>query len=73
VSSRIRTLKSGKTVLVGEGLNDFLTWAGKRFEISICSLGEQTYVNEVAEAIDPTGANIRGAKYSCRKYFEYSM
>ena len=43
------------------------------FEISICSLGEQSYVNEIVEVIDPTGTRIRGVKYSCRKYYTYSQ
>lgn len=39
VSNRVRNLKDGRKVVLTERVHEFLEWAEKLFEISICSLG----------------------------------
>jgi len=43
----------------------------QKFVISLCSLGEPDYVNEIVNMLDPDGTLIQGEKHSCRKAYSY--
>jgi NLI interacting factor-like phosphatase len=60
--------KLTQVVLAGR-VHEFLEWASTIFEISICSLGEQNYVDMVTAVLDPGRTTIRGMAYSA--YAEY--
>ena len=45
---------------------EFLKWAVVFFEISICSLGDLDYVNQVVRVLDPNLKIIKGVVYSAR-------
>ncbi|KAI8596018.1 hypothetical protein EDD21DRAFT_328690, partial [Dissophora ornata] len=64
VPARIRRLKDGRQVVLTEYVEEFLEWAAKFYEISVCSLGEQSYVDMVADVLDPLRTRIRGTRYS---------
>jgi hypothetical protein len=54
-----------------ERVHEFLEWAEKLFEISVCSLGEQNYVDMVVSVLDPESKLIRGTTYSARGEYLY--
>jgi len=39
VPNRVRRLKDGRQVVLTEHVEEFLEWASKLYEISVCSLG----------------------------------
>ncbi|KAF9912382.1 hypothetical protein EC991_011074 [Linnemannia zychae] len=71
VPTRIRTLRDGRQVVLTNHVEEFLEWACKYYEISVCSLGEQSYVEQVAEVLDPMKSRIRGLKYSARQEYDF--
>ncbi|KAF9186837.1 hypothetical protein BGZ50_002247 [Haplosporangium sp. Z 11] len=71
VPKRVRTLRDGRQVVLTEFVEEFLEWASKLYEISVCSLGEQSYVDQVAEVLDPMRTRIRGARYSARQEYDF--
>lgn len=50
---------------------EFLKWAKGFFEISICSLGDLDYVNQVVKVLDPNNSLIKGVVYSARDEYLY--
>ncbi|KAK4514645.1 uncharacterized protein ATC70_002246 [Mucor velutinosus] len=68
---RVAVLKDGRRVVLTEGVHEFLQWAQQFFDISVCSLGDQNYVENVVNALDPQGVCIRGIKYSARSEHDY--
>ncbi|KAF9155974.1 hypothetical protein BGX20_004339, partial [Mortierella sp. AD010] len=71
VPSRVRKLRDGRQVVLTEYVEEFLEWASKLYEISVCSLGEQSYVDMVADVLDPMRTRIRGTRYSARQEYDY--
>ncbi|KAF9199209.1 hypothetical protein BGZ49_010710, partial [Haplosporangium sp. Z 27] len=71
VPSRVRKLRDGRQVVLTEYVEEFLEWASKLYEISVCSLGEQSYVDMVADVLDPMRTRIRGMRYSARQEYDY--
>ena len=71
VPARVRELKDGRRVVVTDRVNEFLEWASKLFDISVCSLGDQPYVDMVVQALDPARNIIRGILYSARAEYVY--
>ncbi|KAF8923494.1 hypothetical protein BGZ58_002894 [Dissophora ornata] len=71
VPARIRRLKDGRQVVLTEYVEEFLEWAAKFYEISVCSLGEQSYVDMVADVLDPLRTRIRGTRYSARQEYDF--
>ncbi|KAJ3099896.1 hypothetical protein HDU97_002680 [Phlyctochytrium planicorne] len=67
--SRVRKLADGRRVVIGDRVEEFLEWASKLFEISICSLGDQSYVDMVIAVLDPQRSRIKGVGYSARQEF----
>ena len=56
---------------MAENVLEFLEWASRFFEISICSLGDQQYVDQVVYVLDPQRTLIRGVIYSARTEHNY--
>ncbi|KAF9343945.1 hypothetical protein BGX26_004993, partial [Mortierella sp. AD094] len=71
VPARVRKLRDGRQVVLTEYVEEFLEWASKLYEISVCSLGEQSYVDMVADVLDPMRTRIRGTRYSARQEYDY--
>ncbi|KAG0235477.1 hypothetical protein BGW42_005263 [Actinomortierella wolfii] len=71
VPNRVRRLRDGRQVVLTEYVEEFLEWASRLFDISVCSLGEQSYVDCVAEVLDPLRNRIRGARYSARQEYDF--
>eukprot|EP00842_Homolaphlyctis_polyrhiza_P003910 jgi/Hompol1/451/HPOL_004732-RA len=71
VMNRVRDLRDGRKVVLAERVHEFLDWAQKYFEISVCSLGDQSYVDMVVNVLDPMRTNIRGIPYSARNEYLY--
>ncbi|KAI8905936.1 hypothetical protein EDD86DRAFT_248875 [Gorgonomyces haynaldii] len=71
IANRVRSLKDGRKVVLTERVHEFLEWAQKYFEISVCSLGEQTYVDMVISVLDPNRKWITGLSYSARGEYLY--
>ncbi|KAK3847595.1 MAG: hypothetical protein J3R72DRAFT_168129 [Linnemannia gamsii] len=71
VPTRIRKLRDGRQVVLTDHVEEFLEWACKYYEISVCSLGEQSYVDQVADVLDPMKSRIRGLKYSARQEYDF--
>lgn len=67
----MRELKDGRKVVLTHRVHEFLEWAQKYYEISICSLGDQPYVDMVVSVLDPTRTLIRGICYSARAEYEF--
>ncbi|KAI8639866.1 hypothetical protein BD408DRAFT_349057 [Parasitella parasitica] len=68
---RVAVLKDGRRVVLTEGVHEFLEWAQQFFDISVCSLGDETYVENVVKVLDPQGVRIRGINYSARSEHDY--
>jgi hypothetical protein len=63
----VRELKDGRKVVLTERVHEFLQWATKFFDISVCSLGDQAYVDMVVQILNSEGPVIRGGvNYSAR-------
>ncbi|KAJ3083524.1 hypothetical protein HDU99_008899 [Rhizoclosmatium hyalinum] len=69
VPNRVRALADGRKVVLTERVEEFLQWAQRYFEISVCSVGDQPYVDMVIAVLDPQRTAIRGAGYSARAEF----
>jgi hypothetical protein len=68
-SDRVRELKDGRKIVIAERVHEFLQWATKFFDISVCSLGDQSYVDMVVLVLNSESALIRGGiTYSARGY-----
>ena len=72
VPHRVRELKDGRKVVLAENVHDVLDWASKLFDISVCSLGDQQYVDMVCQILNSEGQIIRGGvAYSARGEYLY--
>ncbi|KAJ3004030.1 UNVERIFIED_CONTAM: hypothetical protein HDU68_005371 [Siphonaria sp. JEL0065] len=60
VPERVRSLTDGRRVVLTERVEEFLQWAQRYFEISVCSVGDQPYVDMVIAVLDPQTTTIRG-------------
>ncbi|KAI8379104.1 uncharacterized protein BYT42DRAFT_593378 [Radiomyces spectabilis] len=69
--NRVAMLGDGKRVVLTERAHDFLEWAQQYFDISVCSLGDQSYVDNVVNVLDPQRTRIRGILYSARSEHDY--
>lgn len=66
-ADRVRELKDGRKVVLAEKVFEFLAWASKLFDISVCSLGDQSYVDMVVQVLNSDSLLIRGGvTYSAR-------
>ncbi|KAI8095621.1 hypothetical protein BDF21DRAFT_328392 [Thamnidium elegans] len=68
---RVAVLKDGRRVVLTERVHEFLEWAQNLYDISVCSLGDQNYVENVVCALDPQRTRIRGILYSARSEHDY--
>ncbi|ORX87665.1 hypothetical protein BCR32DRAFT_227797 [Anaeromyces robustus] len=66
---RVKTLKDGRKIVLVEKVHEFLDWAQRFFEISICTIGDQNYLEMVREILDPTHTRIKTI-YSARYEYE---
>ncbi|KAJ3403384.1 hypothetical protein HDU80_004237 [Chytriomyces hyalinus] len=66
VPDRVRPLADGRKVVLTERVEEFLQWASKYYDISVCSVGDQAYVDQVIAVLDPSRSIIRGVGYSAR-------
>ncbi|KAI8928316.1 hypothetical protein BC831DRAFT_423704 [Entophlyctis helioformis] len=77
VPHRVRDLQDGRKVVLTERVHEFLEWASNFFEISVCSLGDQSYVEMVINVLDPKRITdpkrniIRGIAYSARAEYVF--
>jgi hypothetical protein len=69
--NRVHPLRDGKKVVVTERVHEFLEWAQQFYDISVCSLGDQNYVESVVDVLDPQRTCIRGILYSARSEHDY--
>ncbi|KAI8997272.1 NLI interacting factor-like phosphatase-domain-containing protein [Pilobolus umbonatus] len=69
--NRIAVLKDGRRVVLTERVHEFLEWAQNLYDISVCSLGDQNYVENVVNVLDPQRTRIRGILYSARSEHDY--
>lgn len=73
-SHRVRELKDGRKVVLAEKVHEFLDWASRLFDISVCSLGDQQYVDMVCQVLNSEGQIIRGGvAYSARGEYLYLL
>ncbi|KAI8968460.1 hypothetical protein BDF20DRAFT_827672 [Mycotypha africana] len=68
---RVARLKDGRRIVLAERVQEFLDWAQNLFQISVCSLGDQEYVTNVVDVLDPLKTRIKGPIYSARHEHEY--
>ncbi|KAI8902708.1 hypothetical protein BC833DRAFT_613829 [Globomyces pollinis-pini] len=69
---RVRDLKDGRKVVLAERVHEFLAWASQLFDISVCSLGDQPYVDMVAQILNSETPIIKGGvAYSARGEYLY--
>lgn len=72
VPHRVKILRDGRRVVLAENVHEFLEWSSRFFEVSICSLGDQPYVDMVVSVLDPlrhtdpARSTIKGIAYSAR-------
>lgn len=69
---RLRTLRDGRKVVLTDRVEEFLDWAKDLFEISVCSLGDQKYIEQIVEFLDPKRNRITGCLYSARQEYDFS-
>ncbi|KAI9319727.1 hypothetical protein BX666DRAFT_1319475 [Dichotomocladium elegans] len=69
--NRVVPLSDGRRVVITERVHEFLDWAHNFFDISVCSLGDQNYVDNVVNVLDPQRTRIRGILYSARVEHDY--
>ncbi|ORX46685.1 hypothetical protein BCR36DRAFT_398778 [Piromyces finnis] len=67
---RVKTLKDGRKIVLVEKVHEFLDWAQRFFEISICTIGDQNYMEMILQILDPNHTRILGQKYSARYEYE---
>jgi hypothetical protein len=70
-STRSHWLPCGKRVMVARDAARFLDWATMHFEVSVYSLGEQMYVDQICDLLDPQGTRIQGLRFSARQEYNY--
>lgn len=59
-------------MVLAERVHEFLAWASKLFDISVCSLGEQAYVDMIVQILNTEQPVIRGGvSYSARGEYLY--
>jgi hypothetical protein len=63
---RIRALKDGSRVMIAEGAEEFLDWAKQKFELQVCSVGHEEYVNAVTQVLNDNKERFFGQPYSAR-------
>ncbi|RKO94369.1 hypothetical protein BDK51DRAFT_13590, partial [Blyttiomyces helicus] len=69
---RVHTLQDGRKIVLASRVHEFLSIAQQSYDISVCSLGEQSYVQQVVtlldsgRTLDPPQPWIRGLAYSAR-------
>ncbi|KAI9485687.1 MAG: hypothetical protein EXX96DRAFT_16356 [Benjaminiella poitrasii] len=68
---RVAILKDNRRVVLTDRVHEFLDWAQNFYVISVCSLGDQNYVENVVKVLDPHGTRIRGILYSARNEHDY--
>ncbi|KAL0078175.1 hypothetical protein F4703DRAFT_1933257 [Phycomyces blakesleeanus] len=68
---RVSLMSDGRKIVLTERVKEFLEWASTLFEISICSLGDQQYVENVVSVIDPQRRYVHGILYSARSEYDY--
>ncbi|RKP34946.1 hypothetical protein BJ085DRAFT_13432, partial [Dimargaris cristalligena] len=71
VPHRVRELEDGRKIVLGERVHEFLEWAHHHYEISVCSLGDPSYVKMVVKILDPTQTWIKGILYSARQEYNH--
>ncbi|KAJ3216411.1 RNA polymerase II [Dinochytrium kinnereticum] len=71
IMHRVRKLPDGRRVVLTERVEEFLEWAQKYYEVNVCSLGDQHYVDMVIGVLDPQRTRIRGVVHSARNEFLY--
>ncbi|ORX58108.1 hypothetical protein DM01DRAFT_1318835 [Hesseltinella vesiculosa] len=69
--NRVAVLKDGRRVVLTDRVHEFLDWAQNFYDISVCSLGDQNYVDNVVNVLDPQRTRIRGILYSARSEHDY--
>ncbi|KAJ3410084.1 RNA polymerase II [Chytridiales sp. JEL 0842] len=69
VPHRVRKLPDGRRIVLTERVEEFLDFASRFYEISVCSVGDPSYVDQVVQVLDPTRTRIRGFTYSARSEF----
>ncbi|KAI8138435.1 hypothetical protein BJV82DRAFT_523411 [Fennellomyces sp. T-0311] len=69
--SRVVALADNRRVVLTERVHEFLDWAQNFYEISVCSLGDQNYVENVVNVLDPDRTRVRGILYSARFEHDY--
>ncbi|KAI9309182.1 hypothetical protein BJ944DRAFT_154818 [Cunninghamella echinulata] len=69
--NRVAVLKDGRRVVLTNRVHEFLEWAQNLYDISVCSLGDQNYVDNVVSVLDPQRTRIRGILYSARSEHDY--
>ncbi|KAI8084654.1 NLI interacting factor-like phosphatase-domain-containing protein [Halteromyces radiatus] len=69
--NRVAVLKDGRRVALTARVHEFLEWAQNFYDISVCSLGDQNYVENVVEVLDPQRTRIRGILYSARSEHDF--
>jgi uncharacterized protein YlzI (FlbEa/FlbD family) len=67
---RVKTLRDGRKIVLVEKVHEFLDWAQRYFEISICTIGDQNYLEMVLQILDPNRTRIKGTIYSARYEYE---
>ncbi|KAI9224683.1 hypothetical protein BC828DRAFT_343602 [Blastocladiella britannica] len=68
---RLHRLPCNKSVIVASDAHRFLAWAATKFEVAVCSLGEQLYVDQVCAVLDPAGTLITGPRFSARQEYNW--
>ncbi|KAI7866756.1 hypothetical protein BDF14DRAFT_1996313 [Spinellus fusiger] len=68
---RVAVMNDGRKIVLTERVKEFLEWASNLFEISICSLGDQQYVENVVSVLDPQRRFVHGILYSARSEYDY--
>ncbi|KAI8059212.1 hypothetical protein BC940DRAFT_328396 [Gongronella butleri] len=69
--NRVAVLKDNRRVVLTSRVHEFLDWAQNFYDISVCSLGDQNYVDNVVTVLDPMRTRIRGILYSARSEHDY--
>jgi len=71
VPHRVKVLRDGRRIVLAEKVHEFLDYISRYYDITICSLGDQPYVDMVVQVLDPfrsdpTRSTIKGIAYSAR-------
>ncbi|RKP14818.1 hypothetical protein BJ684DRAFT_5419, partial [Piptocephalis cylindrospora] len=68
---RIRMLPDGRRIVVAPGVDAFLDWAKIKFEMSVCSVGDSTYVQDVCGVLDARCNRLSNIRHSARAEHHY--